>query len=54
MYKEIKSVDEYIMDSEKDIENLPTHGEAGSIAYTADMSVIYQLSPSHKWVKVEK
>lgn len=53
MYKEIKMVDEYILDSEEDVKELPIYGEAGSIAYTSDMTVIYQLSPSHVWVKVE-
>lgn len=54
MYKQVTIVDEFILDSEEDVKELPIYGEAGSMAYTADMSIIYQLSPSHVWVKVEK
>lgn len=54
MYQEVKIMDEYILDSEADVVDLPTHCEPGSIAYVTDMTAIYQLSPSHIWVKVEK
>ena len=52
---------EIIADTEADINNLGstvTDGQntvrptAGSVAYTADMSAIYQYAPSGTWVKV--
>ncbi len=48
---------EFIMDSVADVANLPTQSDAkgickcatGSVAYPADLSVIYILSPSGVW-----
>lgn len=44
---EIVSLGEIVNDGE--FELIP---EAGSIAYTANLSAIYQMSPSGEWTKV--
>lgn len=45
----------FLIDSEADIVELETEAEdsaPGSIAYTADMSIIYQLGNDHAWHKI--
>lgn len=50
---------EFIMDSVTDVANLPTQNDArgickcatGSVAYPADLSAIYILSPSGVWTE---
>lgn len=44
---DIASLDEIVDDGDTKV--IPT---PGSMAYTADLSVIYQLSPSGVWTKV--
>lgn len=44
---DISSLEEIVDDG--DVKVIPT---PGSMAYTADMSVVYQLSPSGVWTKV--
>ena len=45
---EIKAFDETITEGDAVVRPAP-----GSIAYTADMSAVYQLSPSNVWTKME-
>ena len=45
----------FLIDSESDITELNQKAEEcapGSIAYTADMSVVYQLGNDHKWYAI--
>lgn len=44
---EIKALDDVVDDGDNAV--IPT---PGSMAYTVDMAVVYQLSPSNKWTKV--
>lgn len=44
---------EILVDVVEDLEELEIDDvEPGSIAYTADMSHIYQMSPSGEWVEI--
>ncbi len=45
---EIKAIGETITEGDALVSPAP-----GSIAYTADMSAVYQLSPSKVWTKME-
>lgn len=45
----------FLIDSEADIVELEAEAEAsapGSVAYTADMTTIYQLGNDHVWHKI--
>ena len=42
----------FIIDSEDDIENLPTNVMPGSMARTADCSVLFSLDNSGSWVRI--
>ena len=44
---DISALEEIVDDGDVKVIPLP-----GSMAYTADMSVVYQLSPSNVWTKV--
>lgn len=44
---EIKALDDVVDDGDNTVIATP-----GSMAYTADFGVVYQLSPSNKWTKV--
>ena len=44
---DIKALDDVVDDGENSV--IPT---PGSVAYTADFGVVYQLSPSNTWTKV--
>lgn len=44
--------EKFLMDTADDVENLPMDCAVGSIAYTADKSEGYLMSPSGVWVKV--
>lgn len=44
---------EILIDSEADLANFTEdNAEPGSIAYTADMSKIFQMSPGGEWVEI--
>ena len=43
---------EVLLDSKEDIQTLSTDCSPGSIAYTASMEHVWQLSPSREWVPV--
>lgn len=49
-----RDVFEFVMDSESDLGDLPGINDIlpGSVAYTADLSKIYVLSPSDTWTEV--
>ena len=47
-------IKEFILDSEDDIKNLPTHNKVhvGSTALVIPTGALYMLNGSHKWVEV--
>lgn len=43
---------EYILDNAEDITDITDECAPGSLAYTADLSDVWQLSPSGTWVSL--
>lgn len=43
---------EFMIDSQSDLQYLPTDVPPGSIAATADLMTVYRLNISGEWVKV--
>lgn len=42
----------FLIDGEEDVVDLPVDAVPGCIAYTADCSMAWQMSPSKIWTKV--
>ena len=42
----------FMIDDENDVQNLPADSAPGSVAYTADNTQAWQMSPSKVWVEV--
>lgn len=50
--KETYGVISYLIDTEADVKNLPTHCAPGSTALCAETSDVYILNNKKKWVKL--
>lgn len=48
----IYNVQEFIMDSEQDVQNLPSSVAAGSVAICIDTSNVYMLNSHGEWHKI--
>ena len=46
------NIREYMIDGEEDKETLPTDCDPGSVAATADMTLMYRLDNQRKWKRV--
>lgn len=44
--------EEFLLDNAEDINSVPKDCHPGSIAYTADMSAAWQMSPNGEWVQI--
>ena len=46
-------ITEYLLDTESDVQNLPTVGAPGSKAFVIENSIHYMLNHKKQWIKVD-